>query len=86
MGQARAEKLDEGAKLGSAESEKRQRRTTARKIGKMIRRCKAEAKALKKLNDEQKKYLERYGKLLINDPIVSREALPRSRAAKFQAL
>lgn len=53
MGQARAEKLDEGAKLGSAESEKRQRRTTARKIGKM-RRCKAEAKALKKLNDEQK--------------------------------
>ena len=47
MGQARAEHLNEGAKLGSAEYEKRQHRATARKIGKMIRRCKAEAKALR---------------------------------------
>jgi flagellar biosynthesis chaperone FliJ len=58
----RAENLKEGAKLGSAESEKRHRRATARKIGKMIRRCKAEAKALKKLDDEQKEYLERIRK------------------------
>ena len=60
MGQTIVEHLNEGAELGKAEREKkRQRRATARKIGKMIRRCKAETKALNKLDDEQKEYLER---------------------------
>ena len=54
--------LNEGAELGKAGPEKLQRRATARKIGKMIRRCKAETKALKKLDDEQIDYLERMRK------------------------
>ena len=59
MGQTMVEHLNEGAELSNAEPEKLQRRATGRKIGKMIRRCKAETKALKKLDDEQKEYLER---------------------------
>jgi hypothetical protein len=59
MGQRIVKNLNEGAELGNVRSEKLQRRARARKIGKMIRRCKAETKALKKLDDEQKEYLER---------------------------
>jgi hypothetical protein len=59
MGQRIVKNLNEGAELGNVRSEKLQRRARARKIGKMIRRCKAETKALKKLDDEQKDYLER---------------------------
>ena len=59
MGQRIVKNLSEGAELGNVRSEKLQRRARARKIGKMIRRCKAETKALKKLDDEQKDYLER---------------------------
>ncbi len=59
MGQRIVKNLSEGAELGNVRSEKLQRRARARKIGKMIRRCKAETKALKKLDDEQKEYLER---------------------------
>jgi hypothetical protein len=59
MGLTIAENLNEGSK---AESEKLQRRATARKIGKVIRSCKAETKALKKLDDEQKEYLGRMRK------------------------
>jgi hypothetical protein len=58
MGQTIAEHLNEGAEPSKAE-QKLQRRAAARKIGKMIRRCKAETKAIKKLDDEQKEYLER---------------------------
>ena len=54
MGQTIAEHLNEGAELTKARREKLQRRATARKIGKMITRCKAETKAIKKLDDEQK--------------------------------
>jgi hypothetical protein len=59
MGQTVVEHLKERAEPGNTEPKKLQRRATARKIGKMIRRCKAETKALKKLDDEQKDYLER---------------------------
>ena len=59
VGQTLAEHLNEGAELRKAEHEKLQRRATARKIGKMIRRCKADTKAIKKLDDDQKEYLER---------------------------
>ncbi|MGB7454392.1 MAG: hypothetical protein WBM51_01760, partial [Pseudolabrys sp.] len=54
-----AEHLNEGAELTKARREKLQRRATARQIGKMITRCKAETKAIKKLDDEQKEFLER---------------------------
>ena len=59
MGQRIVEHLNDGAELRNVEPERLQGRATARKIGKMIRRCKAETKALKKLDDEQKEYLER---------------------------
>ena len=59
MGQTITEHLNERAEFGKAEPEKLQRRATARKIGKMIKKCKAETKAIKKLDDEQKEYLER---------------------------
>ena len=59
MGQRIVEHLNEVAELGNVKSEKLQRRARAHKIGKIIRRCKAETKALKKLDDEQKEYLER---------------------------
>jgi flagellar biosynthesis chaperone FliJ len=59
IGQTIVEHLNEGAEFSKAEPEKLQRHAAARKIGKMVRRCKAETKALKKLDDEQKEYLER---------------------------
>jgi hypothetical protein len=62
MGQTIAEHLNEGAELSRAESERLQHRAAARKIRKVIRSCRAETKALKKLDDEQKEYLERMRK------------------------
>jgi acyl-CoA reductase-like NAD-dependent aldehyde dehydrogenase len=62
MGRTITEHLDEGAELKRAESRKPQRRAAARKIGKMITRCKAETKAIKRLDDEQKEFLERLRK------------------------
>jgi hypothetical protein len=59
MGQRIVEPLNEDAELGNVESKKLRRRARACKIGKMIRKCKAETKALKKLDDDQKEYLER---------------------------
>jgi hypothetical protein len=58
MGRAISEHLNEGA----AESEKRQRRAAAHKIRKMVRKCKADTKAIKRLDDEQKEFLERLRK------------------------
>ena len=60
MGRAISEHLNKGA----AEPEKRQRRAAAHKIRKMIRGCKAETKAIKRLDDEQKEFLERLRKHL----------------------
>ena len=59
VGQTIVGHFNEGSGLGKAEPEKLQRRAAARKIGKMIRRCKADTKAIKKLDDEQKEFLER---------------------------
>jgi len=59
IGQTIIERLNDGVELNKAEPKKIQRHATARKIGNMIRKCKAETKALKKLDDEQKEYLER---------------------------
>jgi hypothetical protein len=60
MGQRIVEHLNEDAELGNVKlGRKLQRRARALKIGKIIKRCKAETKALKKLDDEQKEYLER---------------------------
>jgi len=60
MGRAISGHLNEGA----AESEKRQRRAAAYKIRKMVRKCKADTKAIKRLDDEQKEFLERLRKQL----------------------
>ena len=60
MGRAINEHLNEGA----AEPEKRQRCAAAHKIRKMIRKCKADTKAIKQLDDEQTEYLERLRKHL----------------------
>ena len=49
---------------GAAEPEKRQRRAAAHKIRKMIRKCKADTKAIEQLGDEQTEYLERLRKHL----------------------
>ena len=62
MGQTIAEHLNEGAERTKANHEKLQRRATARKIGQMITRCKAETKAINRLDDEQKEFLERLRK------------------------
>jgi predicted RNase H-like nuclease (RuvC/YqgF family) len=62
MGQSIAEHLNESGEQNKARSEKLQRRAAARKIGKIIKRCKAETKAVKKLDDEQKEFLERLRK------------------------
>ncbi|MGZ5508343.1 MAG: hypothetical protein ACXWKH_18375 [Limisphaerales bacterium] len=62
MGQTITEHLNEGAELSKAEPEKYQGRTGARKIRKMIKRCKAETKAINRLDDEQKEFLERLRK------------------------
>ena len=60
MGRAISGHLNEGA----AEPEKRQRRAAAHKIRKMIRKCKADTKAIRQLDDEQTEYLERLRKHL----------------------
>jgi len=57
-----ADPLNEGAERTNAGSEKLKRRAAARKIGKIIRKCKAETKAIKRLDDEQKEFLERLRK------------------------
>ena len=51
-----------GAELKTAESGKVQRRAAADKIRKMIRKCKADTKAIKRLDDEQTEYLEKLRK------------------------
>jgi hypothetical protein len=62
VGQRIVEPLNENAELGNVKSGKLRRRARALKVGKIIKRCKAETKALKKLDDEQKEYLERMRK------------------------
>jgi len=62
IGQTVADHLNEGAERTNARSEKLKRRAAARKIGKIIRKCKAETKAIKRLDDEQKEFLERLRK------------------------
>lgn len=62
MGQSITEHLSEGAEQDKTGSEKLQRRAAARKIGKIIKKCKAETKAVKRLDDEQKEFLERLRK------------------------
>ena len=64
MGQTIVEPLNEGAERKKAESGKSQRRAAARKIGKMIKRCKAETESIKRLDEEQKEFLERLRKKL----------------------
>jgi hypothetical protein len=64
MGQSITGHLNEGAEQTNARSERLQRRAAARKIGKIIKKCKADTKAIKKLDDEQKEFLERLRKHL----------------------
>ena len=62
MGQTVADHLNEGAQQINASSEKLKRRAASRKIGKIIKKCKAETKVIKRLDDEQKEFLERLRK------------------------
>ncbi|MGA8394044.1 MAG: hypothetical protein WCF55_24410 [Pseudolabrys sp.] len=62
MGQTVADHLNEGAEQTNASSEKLKRRAASRKIGKIIKKCKAETKVIKRLDDEQKEFLERLRK------------------------
>jgi hypothetical protein len=50
------------ARFGKTESGKAQRRAAAEKIRKMIRKCKADAKGIRQLDDEQAEYLQRLRK------------------------
>jgi hypothetical protein len=59
VGQTISGHLNEGVELNKAAPERLQRRAAAGKIRKMINRCKAETEAIKKLDNEQKEYLER---------------------------
>ena len=59
-----ADHLTDGAELKKAQSGKAQRRAAADKIRKMIRKCKADTKAIKQLDDEQAEFLERLRKHL----------------------
>jgi hypothetical protein len=52
----------ERKKTESEESGKVQRRAAADKIRKMIRKCKADTKAIRQLDDEQIEYLRRLRK------------------------
>jgi len=52
------------AKRDKSESTKAERRAAANKIRKMIRKCKADKKAIQHLGDEQTEYLERLRKHL----------------------
>ena len=58
MGRAISGHVNENA----AEPDKRQRLAAAHKIRKMIRKCKADTKAIRQLDDEQTEYLERLRK------------------------
>ena len=62
MRQTITEHLNEGTELSKVEPEKYQGRTAARRIRKIIRKCKAETKAINRLDDEQKEFLERLRK------------------------
>ena len=55
---------NQDAEQKKAESGKTQRRAAALKIKKIIRRCKADTKTIKRLDDEQKELLERMRKHL----------------------
>jgi len=55
---------NQGAEQQKAEAGKTQRRAAALKIKKIIRRCKADTKTIKRLDDEQKELLERMRKHL----------------------
>jgi hypothetical protein len=55
---------NQGAEQQKAESGKLQCRAAALKIKKIIRRCKADTKTIKRLDDEQKELLERMRKHL----------------------
>ena len=48
-----------GGKLKKSESGKADRRAAADKIKKMIRKCKADTKAIRQMDDEQAEYLKR---------------------------
>jgi hypothetical protein len=54
--------VTEGAELKKADSGKAQRRAAAARIRKMIRKCKADTKTIRQLDDEQTEYLERLRK------------------------
>ncbi|MGB7577530.1 MAG: hypothetical protein WBM16_06495 [Pseudolabrys sp.] len=62
MGQTIADRLNEGAEQNKAGSKKLQRRAAARKIGEIIKRCKADTKEIKRLDNEQTEFLERLRK------------------------
>jgi hypothetical protein len=62
MGQTIADHLNERAEQNKAGSKKIQRRAAARKIGEIIKRCKADTKEIKRLDNEQKAFLERLRK------------------------
>ena len=51
-----------GGELKKTESGKAERRAAADKIKKMIRKCKADTKAIRQLDDEQLEYLKRLRK------------------------
>ena len=51
-----------GGELKKAESGKAERRAAADRIKKMIRKCKANTKAIRQLDDEQLDYLKRLRK------------------------
>ncbi len=62
MGQLISDHLNEGAELTKTEPEKYQGRAGARKIRRIIRRCKSDIKAIERLDDEQKEYLKKMRK------------------------
>jgi hypothetical protein len=61
-GHGSADHVTEGAGLKKAESGKAERRASADKIKKMIRKCKANTKAIRRMDDEQTEYLKRLRK------------------------
>lgn len=63
IGQAISEHLNEDVEL-KAEPERYRGHSEARKIRKIIKRCKADTEAIKRLDDEQKEFLERLRKHL----------------------
>jgi hypothetical protein len=61
-GHASAGHLTESAGPKKAEPGKAERRAAADKIKKMIRKCKANTKAIRQMDDEQTEYLKRLRK------------------------